>query len=236
MNFCKLISFLLDYPQDNSPALVQSLREVLEECHLPGEQTTALAEFIGQYSRTPLLDLQTLYEGLFDRGRAVSLHLFEHLHGESRDRGQAMVDLQQQYRAAGLEIGVRELPDYLPLYLEFLATQGEENACLGLQEIAPILAVLACRLDERKSPYAVLMHSLLTVSGAAVDMPGLRAQLAGGARDDTPEALDKVWEEEVVRFTAGAEVCTGNLHKPTAAQSREHQEFLSLNTAAHSSG
>ena len=77
------------------------------------------------------MDLQSNYDGLFERGRALSLHLFEHIHGESRDRGQAMVDLQQQYHTAGLDIGVKELPDYLPLYLEFYLPKAKRMRALG---------------------------------------------------------------------------------------------------------
>lgn len=235
MSIYRLIAWLLDYPQDNSAELVNAFRDLLNQQMLPAAQYTALTGFINQYAQTPLLDLQARYEGLFDRGRAVSLHLFEHVHGESRDRGQAMVDLQAQYRAAGLDIGVRELPDYLPLYLEFLSTQGEQNAQLGLQEIAPILALLHCRLEERASPYAFLLDALLHLSGADLDVDGLRSQLAGEARDDTPEALDKVWEEEMVRFSAG-EDCPANSHKPAASQRRDHLEFVSLLNAGHAAG
>ncbi|WP_268594516.1 nitrate reductase molybdenum cofactor assembly chaperone, partial [Escherichia coli] len=96
----------------------------------------------------------------FDRGRATSLLLFEHVHGESRDRGQAMVDLMAQYRAAGLEIDSRELPDFLPLYLEYLASRSAAQAREGLQDIAPILALLGARLQQRESPYAVLFDLL----------------------------------------------------------------------------
>src|SRR5690606_22756321 len=79
-----------------------------------------------------LVDVQARYSELFDKGRALSLLLFEHVHGESRDRGQAMVDLMAQYEAAGFAIGVRELPDYIPLYLEFLATREDLEAREGL--------------------------------------------------------------------------------------------------------
>jgi nitrate reductase molybdenum cofactor assembly chaperone len=89
------------------------------------------------------LDAQAAYSELFDRGRATSLLLFEHVHGESRDRGQAMVDLMAQYERHGLLLDSRELPDHLPLYLEYLAQLPEEEALGGLQDVAPILACSA---------------------------------------------------------------------------------------------
>ena len=79
---------------------------------------------------------------MFERGRALGLWLFEHVHGESRDRGQAMVDLIEQYKQAGLQLNLNELPDYIPLFLEFLATQGSENAREWLSEVEHILAYL----------------------------------------------------------------------------------------------
>ncbi len=103
--------------------------------------------------------MQARYDGLFERGRSVSLLLFEHVHGESRDRGQAMVDLLDRYTQAGLEIDVTELPDYLPLYLEYLSPLPDaESARAGLAEVAHILALLALRLEERGSGYAAVFR------------------------------------------------------------------------------
>ncbi|MEB0183005.1 nitrate reductase molybdenum cofactor assembly chaperone, partial [Pseudomonas sp. CCC3.2] len=85
---------------------------------------------------------------------SLSLLLFEHVHGESRDRGQAMVDMMAQYEAAGFAIGVKELPDYIPLYLEFLSTREDIEAREGLADVSHLLALLAARLEERESAYA----------------------------------------------------------------------------------
>ncbi len=102
-------------------------------------------------------------------GGATSLLLFEHVHGESRDRGQAMVDLLNQYEQHGLVLDSRELPDHLPLYLEYLAQLPESEAIGGLQDIAPILALLCARLQQRESRYAVLFEQLLKLANSAVD-------------------------------------------------------------------
>lgn len=234
MRILTVLSLLVDYPEDNSVELVTKLRTAVQLMEMPAQTQqqlhTFLDGFLEHYAHTPLLDLQSTYDSLFERGRALSLHLFEHIHGESRDRGQAMVNLQQQYRDAGLDIGVKELPDYLPLYLEFLSTQGEENARIGLEEVAPILAVLACRLEKRNDPYAGLFHCLILLSGVEVSLDELHAQLEQEKRDDTPEALDKVWEDEVVNFGAekNADSCSSSTARPTPQQSRDHVEFLNV--------
>ncbi|MEN4565800.1 MULTISPECIES: nitrate reductase molybdenum cofactor assembly chaperone [Gammaproteobacteria] len=197
----RILSRLLDYPDEalftHSSDLIAALDDATE---LNLQQSARLVRFINQLCARPLLDVQADYCELFDRGRATSLLLFEHVHGESRDRGQAMVDLLEQYRADGLELDSKELPDFLPLYLEYLACKSDEAARQGLDDIVPILALLAARLEERQSPYADLFTVLLTLSGSAVDPAALKPQVAQEARDDTPAALDAVWEEEQIKF------------------------------------
>lgn len=142
------------------------------------------------------------YSELFDRGRATSLLLFEHVHGESRDRGQAMVDLLAQYEQHGLQLNSRELPDHLPLYLEYLSQLPQSEAVEGLKDIAPILALLSARLQQRESRYAVMFDLLLKLANTAIDSDKVAEKIADEARDDTPQALDAVWEEEQVKFFA----------------------------------
>ncbi|MGR6873548.1 nitrate reductase molybdenum cofactor assembly chaperone [Pseudomonas sp. HK3] len=151
--------------------------------------------------------------------------LFEHVHGESRDRGQAMVDLIEQYKLAGLALDQKELPDYIPLFLEFLSTQDRADAKAWLMDVSHILAVLATRLEERDSGYASLFNALLEISQASVDMTEIREAVAKEERDDTNEAIDKVWEDEAVTFggnatEGGACPSSSTNGKPTAKQSR----------------
>ncbi|MEE4410431.1 MULTISPECIES: nitrate reductase molybdenum cofactor assembly chaperone [unclassified Serratia (in: enterobacteria)] len=212
----KVIARLLDYPEQALFDHRQALMEALEPANeLDLHRSAQLILFIRRFCARPLLDVQAEYCELFDRGRATSLLLFEHVHGESRDRGQAMVDLMAQYRTAGLEIDGRELPDFLPLYLEYLASRSQAQAVEGLQDIAPILALLGARLQQRESPYAVLFDLLLTLSGTGVNSASLESQVAGEARDDTPQALDAVWEEEQIKFL-GEQGCA-------SAQQTAHQ-------------
>lgn len=230
MTILNVLSLLLDYPTDNSVDLIADIKNHLAESNLSPNSKQAIKKLLVHFSDHSLLDLQSDYDAMFERGRSLSLHLFEHIHGESRDRGQAMVNLQQQYREAGLEIGVKELPDYLPLYLEFLSTQGEDNARIGLEEVAPILAVIACRLDQRQNPYAAIFHSLLEISGAEINLQDVNTQIREEKPDYTPDALDKVWEEEMVSFSAdkNAGACASSTNRPTQQQSRDHVEYLNL--------
>lgn len=200
-----VISRLLEYPDAALWQHQQELREALAEGGaLNLQQAAQLNNFISTLCGGDLLDAQASYSELFDRGRATSMLLFEHVHGESRDRGQAMVNLMNQYQQAGMEIDSRELPDHLPLYLEYLSQREESEARGGLQDVAPILALLAARLKQRKSDYAVLFDVLLGLSQSDVAVESVSLQIADEARDDTPQALDAVWEEEQVKFVADA--------------------------------
>ena len=120
----KALSVLLCYP---STDMIQALPEI--EAALSDASLVTIKPLLEQFQHTELLELQENYVALFDRGRALSLHLFEHLHGESRDRGQAMVDLMDMYQSHGFEINAHELPDYITLFLEFLAQQPHTKAC-----------------------------------------------------------------------------------------------------------
>lgn len=200
-----VISRLLEYPDAALWQHQQELRDALAEGGaLNLQQAAQLNNFISTLFGGDLLDAQASYSELFDRGRATSMLLFEHVHGESRDRGQAMVNLMNQYQQAGMEIDSRELPDHLPLYLEYLSQREESEARGGLQDVAPILALLAARLKQRESDYAVLFDVLLGLSQSDVAVESVSLQIADEARDDTPQALDAVWEEEQVKFVADA--------------------------------
>lgn len=198
-----VISRLLEYPDAALWQHPQELRDALADgVALDLQQAAQLNEFIATLCGGDLLDAQASYSELFDRGRATSLLLFEHVHGESRDRGQAMVNLMGQYEQAGMEIDSRELPDHLPLYLEYLSQRSAEEARGGLQDIAPILALLGARLKQRESKYAVLFEVMIGLSQSNVAVESVSQQIADEARDDTPQALDAVWEEEQVKFIA----------------------------------
>ena len=201
MRSLALLARLLDYPTAELLAAQQDVYDILHnDPNLPAVSKPSLIALADELFTNDLLDSQENYVVTFDRGRATSLLLFEHVHGESRDRGQAMVDLMNEYQQAGLEIDTRELPDYLPLFLEFLSTRESEEIFQWLGSISHILALVAERLKQRDSHYAAIFNTLVALAGEEVDWQQLAITVAAEERDDTPEALDKVWEEEMVRF------------------------------------
>lgn len=197
----KVIAHLLDYPTDDLKANVQELKQVLLDSPALGFRLKAqLTTWLTRFELTDMMDLQELYGGLFDRGRATSLLLFEHVHGESRDRGQAMVDLMALYQSHGFEMNARELPDYIPMYLEYLSQRPREEAENGLLDVAHILALVGARLEERDSEYGLLFRALLDLCQADISVDEFMQQASKEERDDSLEALDKIWEEEAVTF------------------------------------
>lgn len=203
MRSLRVLARLLDYPTAPLQSAVDELIEALYvERRLPDALKAELMSWCQHIYEADLLELQSEYVALFDKGRAHSLLLFEHVHGESRDRGQAMVDLIDVYQAAGFELDARELPDYLPLFLEYLSTRSDEEIGRWLGEIRHILALLTARLEERGADQALATRALLALIGAEGDVEAQRKAVVGEKRDDTPEALDEVWEEEAVRFSA----------------------------------
>ena len=142
---------------------------------------------------------------LFDRTRSLSLHLFEHVHGESRDRGQAMIDLKSQYEQAGLFMSASELPDFLPMFLEYLATRPAKEACEALGQPVHIFGALAERLRKRKSPYEAVFRVLIALAAAKPKDEDVSALLQSPDPDATDlAALDAAWEDEPVSFGPGA--------------------------------
>jgi nitrate reductase delta subunit len=204
MKLLKLLSVLLDYPRETLWRHGDELRTAAADPAIaPGRQAQLLA-FVDDLLALEPMPAQERWLGLFDRGRAMSLLLFEHIHGESRDRGQAMVDLLETYRRNGFELASKELPDYLPLLLEYLAQRPAEEVADWLRHTAHIIELLAARAGERGSPYAVLFETLVEIANGQVELGVLRQRVASEARDDTPEVMDAVWEEEAVRFGADA--------------------------------
>jgi nitrate reductase delta subunit len=224
MKLLKLIAVLLDYPDDDIWMHGDELRAAVDDPALSSHRRASLSAFIDQLITTDTLEAQENWLNLFDRGRAMSLLLFEHIHGESRDRGQAMVDLLSTYRKSGFDLGVKQLPDYLPVILEYLSLRPVEEVRDWLSHVAHILELLAARAQERSSPYACLFEALVEVTKGRVDLALLRRRVATEERDDTPEAMDKVWEEEAVRFgvEAPGEDCKPSTRLPSGATRIEH--------------
>ncbi len=205
----KTFSALLTYPTKELQEATGAMSESLDnERALPKAVCAPLYDLIEEIATGDLYDLQERYILLFDRTRSLSLHLFEHVHGESRDRGQAMIDLKGLYEKSGLAMSAAELPDFLPLFLEFLSTQSRAEACALLAQPAHILAAFAERLKKRGSSYEAVFRALVVLAGAR--SAGVETSTLADAPDSEPNdlaALDAEWEDEPVTFGPGASSC-----------------------------
>jgi nitrate reductase delta subunit len=198
----KALSALLSYPTTALQAAAGEIRGVVHaEAIVSPAILGDLDRLIADIADGDLFDLEERYVLLFDRTRSLSLHLFEHVHGESRDRGQAMIDLKSLYEKNGLAIDATELPDFLPLFLEFLSTRPIEEAREFLGQTAHIVAALGERLVKRGSSYAAIFTAL---TDSAAGDPGTAAVDALVAEPDVyPDdlaALDAAWEDAPVMF------------------------------------
>jgi nitrate reductase delta subunit len=188
----KALSALLSYPSEEMRQALPEIADVVRATAIlaPREQR-ALLDLTDELGRGDLLNAEERYVDLFDRGRALSLHLFEHLHGDSRDRGEAMVDLKRIYERAGFELSARELPDYLPVVLEYLSCRNLAEARAMLADCAHILATIGRSLIARGSSYAAVLQALLVIAGEspidATRVPPVK---------ERNESLDRDWAEE----------------------------------------
>ncbi|MEZ5776972.1 MAG: nitrate reductase molybdenum cofactor assembly chaperone [Paracoccaceae bacterium] len=202
MRTFRALSALLSYPTEDLQAAIPAIRDVLEsEGLLSLDQRLALEPLLCDLEAGDIYDLQESYVLLFDRSRTLSLNLFEHIHGESRDRGSAMVDLLETYRAGGFDLTGPELPDHLPVLLEYLSTRPIAEAKGLLADAGHIIAVLAERLTRRQTPYSAVLVDLAALASATTASPEAAALLS--EKDDDPEdleALDAVYEEAQVTF------------------------------------
>lgn len=198
----KALSLVLSYPTRELQTAMLEIGAVLaSDTRLTAVARRALRPLAEELSGRDIYDLEETYVGLFDRSRTLSLNLFEHVHGESRDRGGAMVSLVEMYRDAGFEPATSELPDHLPVLLEFLSTRPFIETQEILADAAHILEALNTRLVRRESPYDAAFAALLQLAGTKADR-GAVAELLDQPDDDPNdlEALDAVWDESEVRF------------------------------------
>lgn len=188
----RVLAALLGYPDSELRGHLAQMRDLLrDERALSNARLAELDALMDTLRRTEPLDAESDYVELFDRGRATSLHLFEHVHGDSRERGPAMIDLGQTYAAAGLMLAEGELPDYLPAVLEFVSTQPPREARAFLGEMAHIFNAIFGALQQRHSAYAGVLGALLELAGEKAVAPAVAAPAA-------EESLDESWAEPVV--------------------------------------
>ncbi|MCW5694246.1 MAG: nitrate reductase molybdenum cofactor assembly chaperone [Pseudolabrys sp.] len=210
----KALSALLTYPTAELAHATGEIGEALDkDRRIPASVRDQLHRLLNEMASGDLYDLQERYVLLFDRTRSLSLHLFEHVHGESRDRGQAMIDLKSQYEAAGLMMSAAELPDFLPLFLEYAATRPASEASDILGQPAHIFAAIAERLRKRRSAYEAVFRALVAIAAAKPKDEEVSALLNLPDPDAHDlAALDAAWEDEPVNFGPGSgDGCKDNI-------------------------
>ena len=182
----RALARLLAYPDAQLRSeLAPLIAAIDEEAAVPAVRRAELRALAADLVRRDPLEVEARYVETFDRGRATSLHLFEHVHGDSRDRGPAMIDLVQTYEKAGLYLGPEELPDHLGVVLEFASTQPPALAKAFLGEVAHILNAIFSALLKRESPYAAVVAAVLELAGQKAEAVPFKAD----------EALDEAWAE-----------------------------------------
>jgi nitrate reductase delta subunit len=185
----RVLALLLSYPDASLRSKLPDMRKALHSDQIvTASRLVELDALIGTLEGGNALANEAEYVEMFDRGRATSLHLFEHVHGDSKDRGPAMIDLTQTYEKAGLFLAPGELPDYLPVVLEFVSTQPPKEARAFLGEMAHIFNAIFNALQQRQSAYASVVGALLEIAGES----------AHSVKVVTDEPIDAVWEEPVV--------------------------------------
>lgn len=214
----KALGALLDYPDQTLVDALPEIRGIVSSHRsLPMESRAALTDLIDSLDGVDLMDMQESYVEIFDRGRSNSLYLFEHVHGESRERGQAMVDLLAMYEKSGLFLQAQELPDYLPVFLEFAAGESAQRAQSLLREISEICRTIATSLARRRISHYAAVAALLPLAG---EKPLSSDDFSDEHVDPTPvdtEALDKEWQDEPVSFL--------NAQAPTTTESQPIQFY-----------
>jgi nitrate reductase delta subunit len=209
----KALSALLGYPTDEMKLAAGEISEIIEnDARIAGPIKAQLHELLSELATRDLYDLQERYVLLFDRTRSLSLHLFEHVHGESRDRGQAMIDLKQMYEKHKLELKYSELPDFIPVFLEYISLLPADEGRELIGQPAHIFAVLAERLHKRSSSYEAAFRALVALASVKLDEEVVSTLLQEPDPDATDlKALDAAWEDQPVSFGPGAVGCKDEL-------------------------
>ena len=196
---------LLGYPSEELKANIADVADVIgRDPTLSAKERRRLTPLLAGFAENELLDLQSAYSELFDRSRSLSVHLFEHVHGDNRERGQAMIDLGQQYIQSGFFLEASELPDFVPVFLEYASCLPPAEAVEMLGQPAHVFAALAERLDKRQSHYAGIFHCLVALANARIGAEQL-AEIDEHTPPEDPADIDTEWEEAPVSFMSAGE-------------------------------
>jgi nitrate reductase molybdenum cofactor assembly chaperone NarJ/NarW len=223
MKTFKVLSLLLNYPQAEWVSELTMLEEVLNAEQDKNENASQkMADLFHLFRTESLLDIEQNYVSTFDRNPSHSLHLFEHIHGESRDRGMAMVNLIEEYRKHGLDMDADELPDFVPLFLEYLSQLDEQDALNMLGETIDVMALIGRKLKSNNSPYQHVFSVLESMSPVAAC--------------ELPDVPIRDMEETIVQFGPSADGTDPlMIPKPQTAVVRMPISRKAASAAAHAS-
>lgn len=200
----KILSLLLSYPSEElQKFLPQVDKELRDEALLQENRTVEIAKFCKRSAELDLTDWQGEYVQLFDYSRSVSLHIFEHIKGDSRDRGQAMVNLMGFYKEKGMNLTAKELPDYIPAFLEFLSTLTITKSAELLGETVNIMDKINVALSKSNNPYSSIFKAIISLSAKEPDKTITREMI----KNEKPLDLDAEYEEEPVTFGGATPSC-----------------------------
>lgn len=197
-----ILSLLLSYPDKELIENLGLMRDELAREYLLGRRAMRkLSDLMAWMGASDILDLEEHYVDRFERTASLSLYLFEHIHGDSKERGGAMVDLAEYYQKHGFSCTPSELPDYLPMFLEFLSFMPRRDAKNLLGDIINILQALFDRLTDQASPYAAVLFALKSLTSSLPDFNLMRESIFKdkGALPSN-DALDRLWEEKAITF------------------------------------
>ncbi len=201
----KILSLLLSYPSEElQKFLLEAEKELKDESLLHEDRIAEIAQFCKRFNKLDITDWQGEYVQLFDYSRSVSLHIFEHIKGDSRDRGQAMVNLMEFYKEKGMHLTAKELPDYIPAFLEFLSTLSVTKSAELLGETVNIMDKINEALSESKNPYSSIFKAIISLSAKQPDKAITRAMI----KNEKPMDLDAEYEEEPVTFGGEVPSCS----------------------------
>lgn len=195
----KILSLLLSYPNNELQSfLPQVEKELRNESLIKESEITKIAKFCNRFNQIDLIDWQEEYVQLFDYSRSVSLHIFEHIKGDSKDRGQAMVNLIDFYKEKGMYLTAKELPDYIPAFLEFLSTLSVTDSAQLLGETVNIMDKISEALCQSKNDYSSIFQAIISLSAKEPNKEITREMI----KNEKPLDLDAEYEEEPVTFGA----------------------------------
>jgi len=198
MRTLKILGFLLTYPTEMHQTILDECQMLLHQENILSDKLIGnINELIEEIKSREILDIQDEYVSLFDRTPSLSLHIFEHIHGDSRERGQALVDLANLYERHGLTITAEETPDYLPLFLEYVSNLPISEINDNLSSIVNVTSAIGARLRNRESLYASIFDAISEVAACKIDPKNIEQALSDSSGEAySLEQLDKEWEEQ----------------------------------------